>query len=76
MSETARALSVVSNKTMVLTGALAPARFSESDATFNLGMAFSAAQLAAPGAYVAMNGSVFAGHEIIKDRRHGFLRKR
>ncbi len=58
MTLTARALSVIPDKTIVLTGALAPARFSESDAAFNLGMAFAIAQTASPGIYITMNGSV------------------
>ena len=48
-------------KTIVLTGALSPARFSDSDATFNIGMAFATAQTLPAGVYVAMNGRVFRG---------------
>jgi L-asparaginase len=68
MTQTARVLAAVRGKTIVLTGALAPARFNESDAAFNLGMAFAAAQTAPPGVYIAMNGSVFAGDRVVKDR--------
>lgn len=67
MAATAQHLSQVPDKTIVLIGALAPARFSESDAAFNLGMAFAAAQLAPPGVYVTMNGSVFDGLRVRKD---------
>ena len=76
MTQTAAALRGIPGKTIVLTGALAPARFSESDAAFNLGMAFATAQVAAPGVYIAMNGSVFRGEEVIKDRERGcFVRR-
>jgi L-asparaginase len=68
MTATARELSVIEGKTIVLTGALTPARFQESDAPFNLGMAFAACQIAPPGVYVAMNGTVFEWHEVVKDR--------
>jgi L-asparaginase len=68
MTVTSRALSVVAQKTIVLVGALAPARFSESDAAFNLGMAFATAQVASPGIYITMNGSVFRAAEVTKDR--------
>ncbi|ONF97758.1 asparaginase domain-containing protein [Sphingomonas jeddahensis] len=68
MTETARALAEVSGKTIVLVGALAPARFAESDATFNLGMAFAVAQVAVPGVWIAMNGRVFDGTKVRKDR--------
>jgi L-asparaginase len=76
MTLTAAALSVVPNKTIVLTGALAPARFSDSDATFNLGMAFATAQCAPPGIYITMNGAVFSAGDVSKDRERGcFVRK-
>ncbi len=69
MTETAKALSTISGKVIVLTGALAPARFMESDAEFNLGMAFATAQLAEPGVYIAMSGQVFDGLKVRKDRK-------
>jgi len=67
MTATAQSLSTITGKTMVLTGALAPARFSESDAAFNLGMAFAIAQTAPPGVYITMNGQVFNGNAVRKD---------
>jgi L-asparaginase len=70
MTLTAKALAVLSDKTIVLTGALTPARFAESDAAFNLGMAFATAQTAPPGVYITINGSVFRGEEVVKDREH------
>jgi len=69
MTLSARALSTITDKTIVLTGALAPARFIESDAAFNLGMAFAAAQTALHGVYIAFNGSVFRANEVEKDRK-------
>lgn len=71
MTVTAQALRLIQGKTIVLTGALAPARFAESDAAFNLGMAFATAQTAAPGIYIAINGSVFDGNAVVKDRERG-----
>jgi L-asparaginase len=71
MTETAKVLAQVAGKTMVLTGALAPARFAESDAAFNLGMAMAAAQVAPPGVYIAMSGQVFDGLRVRKDRAAG-----
>jgi L-asparaginase len=71
MTETAKRLARIPGKTMVLVGALAPARFAESDATFNLGMAFATAQVAPPGVYITMNGSVFRGDKVVKDRALG-----
>jgi len=71
MTETAKALAGVADKTIVLVGALAPARFAESDAPFNLGMAFACAQVAAPGVYITMNGTVFEAGKVVKDREAG-----
>ncbi|MFL0414755.1 asparaginase domain-containing protein [uncultured Sphingomonas sp.] len=68
MTGTAQALAGIADKTIVLVGALAPARFAESDATFNLGMAFAAAQVAPAGVWIAMNGTIFAGDKVRKDR--------
>lgn len=54
-------------KTVVFTGALSPARFATSDATFNVGMAFAAVQTLAAGVYIVMNGQVFAAGSVRKD---------
>ena len=59
MVETARALLDVTGKTVVLVGAMQPARLRVSDAFFNIGFAFAAVQLLPPGVYVTMNGRVF-----------------
>lgn len=76
MADTARALAaaipqVLEAKTVVLVGALAPARFAESDAPFNLGLAFGAVQAARPGVWITMNGQVFDGRHVRKDREAG-----
>ena len=71
MTDSASVLAQLSEKVIVMTGALAPARFSESDATFNLGMAFAAAQVLSPGVYIAMNGQVFRAAEVKTDRQQG-----
>ncbi|AMN46564.1 asparaginase [Steroidobacter denitrificans] len=71
MTLSAAALAPLSDRTIVLTGALSPARFTQSDAAFNLGMAFAAAQMLPAGVYIAMNGQVFAGDRVRKDRALG-----
>jgi len=71
MTLSAQSLASLSDKTIVLTGALSPARFAQSDAAFNLGMAFAAAQVLPPGVYIAMNGQVFPGEGVRKDRIRG-----
>jgi len=72
MTETAKVLAAeVPGKTIVLTGALTPARFAETDAPFNLGMAFAAAQVAQPGVWITMSGEVFDALKVRKDRAAG-----
>ena len=68
MPATAEALAGLDGKTIVLTGALTPARFKATDAVFNIGMAVAAAQTAAPGVYIAMSGQVFRAGEVRKNR--------
>ena len=68
MTESATALAVLAGKTIVLTGALTPARFAASDAAFNLGMAFAAVQILPAGVYIAMSGQIFRGDQVRKDR--------
>jgi L-asparaginase len=68
MTATAARLAPIQGKTIVMTGALTPARFSESDAPFNLGMAFATAQTAPPGVFIVMNGEVFPAAAVQKDR--------
>ncbi|MEM6640061.1 MAG: asparaginase domain-containing protein [Pseudomonadota bacterium] len=59
MVDTAKALEGVAGKTIVLTGAMQPARIHSSDAVFNIGCAVAAAQMLKPGVYIAMHGRVF-----------------
>lgn len=59
MIQTALALRDIQGKTIVLTGAMQPARLRVSDAFFNIGFAIAAAQLMPPGVYIAMNGEIF-----------------
>ncbi|MCJ7499559.1 asparaginase domain-containing protein [bacterium] len=59
MIETGRRLQGVAGKTIVLTGAMQPARFRSTDAIFNVASAITAAQTLPPGVYIAMNGRIF-----------------
>lgn len=67
MVTTAAALDGIREKSIVLTGALSPARFKSTDAVFNVGMAVAAVQIVQPGVYIAMNGQVFAAGEVQKN---------
>lgn len=68
MVETAEALVGIAGKTIVLTGALSPARFRSTDAVFNIGLAVGAVQSLEPGVYIAMSGRVFQAGKVRKNR--------
>ncbi len=59
MIQTARTLKDIPGKTIVLTGAMQPARMRVTDAAFNLGVAVAAVQTLPAGVYIAMNGRIF-----------------
>jgi L-asparaginase len=67
MVETAKVLETIADKTIVLTGALNPARFRGSDAEFNIGTAVGAVQCLPPGVYIAMNGRVWNPGKVRKN---------
>jgi L-asparaginase len=68
MPETARALGGIADKVVVLTGALHPARFRSTDAIFNVGGAVAAAWSLPAGVWVVVNGRVYPGDKVRKDR--------
>ena len=68
MTETGKALKGISGKTIVLTGALLPARFRDNDAIFNIGFALAAVQSLPDGVYIAMNGRIHDPERVRKDR--------
>lgn len=68
MTVTAAALANIPGKTIVLTGALNPARFRGSDAILNIGGALATAQVSPPGVYIFMNGRVFDARKVRKNR--------
>ena len=67
MVETAQVLASITDKTIVLTGALNPARFRGSDAEFNIGTAVGAVQSLPAGVYIAMNGRVWDPRKVRKN---------
>lgn len=59
MVATAQLLRDIPGKVIVLTGAMQPAAFKNSDAAFNIGGAVLALQTLPEGVYLVMNGRVF-----------------
>ncbi|MDA3906761.1 MAG: asparaginase domain-containing protein [Bacteroidales bacterium] len=56
--ETAKSLATLKNKTIVITGAMRPERFSNSDAELNFGMALAGVQTFQSGIYIAIQGII------------------
>lgn len=67
MTTTAATLEAIVDKTIVLTGAMQPARFRMTDAVFNIASAFTAVQILPPGVYITMNGQVFNARDVEKN---------
>ncbi|HHS99500.1 MAG TPA: asparaginase [Thiomicrospira sp.] len=78
MVETAQFLQLqntLTNKTIILTGAMRPYMLGRSDASFNLSSALMAVQLACNGIYIAMNGQLFNADKVQKNRLLGLFEK-
>lgn len=75
MVETAMCLLDIPGKTIVITGAMQPARMRYSDSTYNVGVAVTAAQLLPPGVYLAMNGEIFDPRSTRKNVAEGRFEK-
>ena len=65
ISTTAKKLSDIKGKTIILTGAMLPEKFYDSDAEFNLGMSVGAVQSLPNGVYIALNGKVVRWEEFV-----------
>lgn len=77
MVETAEVLAkAISDKTIVLFGAMVPYTISNSDSLFNLGCAISAVQCAPTGVYIAMNGKLFPWNDVKKNRQEGVFQNK
>jgi L-asparaginase len=72
MEETARVLGKsITDKTIILTGAIVPYKFGSSDGLFNLGSALAFAESLPHGIYVAMNGRCFMWDNVKKNKKTG-----
>lgn len=74
MPETAKKLGEnIKDKTIILTGAMIPYKFGNSDGLFNLGSALSFAQTLPHGVYIAMNGRYFTWDNVKKNKSTGMF---
>lgn len=65
----------ITDKTIVLTGAMRPFSLFRSDAGFNLGGALIAARSLPAGVYLVMNGRVFEAGAVAKNAETGIFEK-
>jgi L-asparaginase len=71
MIETAKVLSAIQGKTIVLTGAMVPERFRDTDADFNVGSAVGAISVLPNGTYIAMHGRVVPYSKAVRELSTG-----
>lgn len=76
MLKTAERLSKIKNKIMIITGAMRPEKFSDSDASFNIGTAVGAIGTLDLGVYIAMHGKVLPWEKCARNLETGqFIEK-
>jgi L-asparaginase len=71
MIKTAEKLSKIKDKTIVITGAMRPERFYNSDAPINIGVAIGAVNVLERGVYIAMHGKVYPWDQVTRDKKTG-----
>ena len=71
MIQTAKKLSNIKNKTIILTGATKPEKFTDSDASFNVGTAIGAINIPSKGVYIAMNGRIYPWNKAKRNPKTG-----
>lgn len=76
MIETAKKLSNIKNKVIIITGAMKPERFLDSDASFNIGTTIGAINILKNGIYIAMNGRIYSWDKCKRNLETGqFIKK-
>ena len=65
----------ITDKTIILTGAMIPIKFGSSDGLFNLGSALSFIQTIDPGVYITMNGRYFSWDNVRKNKKLGIFER-
>lgn len=75
MLDTAKRLSSIKGKTIIITGAMRPERFSNSDASINVGVAIGAVNVLANGIYISMNGKILSWNNCKRNQTGQFIEK-
>ncbi len=75
MLQTAKKISTIKGKIIILVGSAQPERFKNTDADFNIGMAVGAVNVLSDGVYIAMNGRFYKWDECEKVDSGHFVEK-
>jgi len=65
----------ITERTIILTGAMRPYMLGCSDASFNLGSALTAVQLIGKGVFISMNGKLFNADSVQKNHTLGVFER-
>jgi len=71
MIETAQYLSKIKGKTIILTGAMRPQKFIDTDADFNIGAAIGSIQFLKKNIYIAMHGLIIIWNQASRNLQSG-----
>ncbi len=74
--KTAQLLTLIKNKTIILTGAFKPEKFKNSDADFNAGFAVGALNHTPDGVYIALQGKLFRANNVKRNKNGEFTEKK
>lgn len=69
--ETAEKLKDIKDKVIIFTGSFKPEKFTDSDASINVGVAIGAVNILKDGIYIAMNGSIYTCDKVMRDSKTG-----
>jgi len=76
LSETAEKLRDIKDKVIILTGSFKPEKFTDSDASINVGVAIGAVSILNDGVYIVMNGRIYLWNKVKRDSKTGkFIEK-
>ncbi len=75
MLETAKVLSGIKDKAIIITGSMKPEKFSNSDAPINVGAAIGAINVLGNGVYIAMHGRIIRWDKCKRDLNGQFVEK-
>jgi len=74
IDKTAKVLSEINNKKIILTGAMKPFEINQIEATGNLVQSIVSFNFINNGVYISLNGVIDKYNKVIKDRKEGYFK--